>query len=379
MASAVASPLMLFSNLQLRPVMASDTDGDYAFGEYFALRLTMLPLALIAVSIVAQFGYTDAQMKVIILFAIAKAFEGVSDIFYGYAQKNERMELIARSLIIKGVASLVLFGTTFAISNSLSWALIAMAAGWAIPLFAFDIPGCRRLMRQIEGRVSLRPKWRITRLRSLAYLALPLGLTMLLIQLRNTIPRTILESQHGEAQLGIFSAMAYLVIAGNTVVMALSQSSIARLSRFRTNSKDFTSLVKRLLLIGFSLGAGGVLVAWLVGQPLLTLIYSEEYATHHTVFILIMAAGGLLYMASLLGAPATAMKAYREQMWIQAINVVWMLFLARWLIPGQGMMGAAWTMVGGSAWVLLAYGVVVWRGCSSGESEPESGEKEPRP
>ena len=374
LASAVATPVVLFSNLQLRDVMASDARGDYAFGEYLALRLSLLPAALLVVVAVAVFGYTGPQAVAITLFGLARCVEGVSDIFYGYAQKNERMELIARSLGIKGPAALLLFGGTFAATHSLAWALAAMILGWALPLFVFDMPNARRLMSRVEGRIALRPVWRAASLRSLSWLALPLGVTMLLIQLRNTIPRTFLEGGHGEAELGIFSAMAYLVAIGNTVIMALSQSSIPRLAKAHVNGRGFARLVRRLLLISASMGIAGILVARFAGRPLLTILYSREYALHQDVFILIMIAGGLYYIGSILGAPATAIRAYRAQMWIQGVHVALLLGLAVLLIPGRGMAGAAWTMIGGAAWVAAAYAVVVVRKYRAAEKHRAGGE-----
>jgi len=112
--------------------------------------------------------------------------------------------------------------------------------------------------------------------------------------------------------------------------------------------------------LGGVLCVGGVLVAALFGRPLLDLIYTAEFAEHADLFIVIMAGGGLVYIGNLLGAPATAMRAFRSQMVIMLINAALLLGLALWLIPEYGMMGAAWTMVGGASWVVLAYGALIW-------------------
>jgi O-antigen/teichoic acid export membrane protein len=218
-------------------------------------------------------------------------------------------------------------------------------------------------MRVQEIAVDVRPRWNAARLKSLLWLSLPLGLAMLFIQLRNTIPRMILEDVRGEAELGIFAAMAYLIIVGNTVVMALSQSSIARLARAYADddATRFVSVTRKLVMVGALLGAGGILIAKLGGELLLTLLYKEEYAQQGDVFLVVMLAGGIYYVGTMFGPPATAAGAYREQLVIQGVHSVVLLISGYLLIPEYGMMGAAWTMVGGGIWVAVAYGVTVWR------------------
>jgi len=367
LASAVATPVFVFANLQLRAVLVSDARDEHVFRDYLGVRTLMLPLALAAVAAAGALGYSGAQVAAIVLFGLARGVESLSDIFYGYAQKRERLDLVARSMIIKGLAALSLFATVFAATDDLIPALAAMAAGWAVPLLVYDIPRCRALMREAGAPAeALKPRWRRPTLRAIIWTALPMGLVMLLIQLRNTIPRTLLESAFGEETLGVFAALAYIVYAGSVVVMALSQASIARLSRAYAAGElaAFRATVGRLVLVGAAIGLSGVAAAKLAGGPILSLIYGREYARETDLFLLIMIAGGVSYVGSLLGAPATAMRAFRAQLGIHAFNTLVLLALGWILIPRHGMMGAAWTMLGGAATVTLCYAVLVYRGAS---------------
>src|SRR5580700_4270976 len=44
---AATAPLLMFANLQLRTVLATDTRGEYAFSDYLGLRLSSTLLALL--------------------------------------------------------------------------------------------------------------------------------------------------------------------------------------------------------------------------------------------------------------------------------------------------------------------------------------------
>ena len=363
LATAVATPLIIFANLQLRPILATDCEDQYAFSEYLALRLICLPAALLVVALISICLYSGAQLAAILLFACLRVLDGLSDIVHGYVQRYERLDIMATSLALKGIGSLALFTALFLLTGDLLPALAGQAAAGGLVFLVWDLPRIKGVMKTATGTVSLKPHWNMGRLRTLAWTSLPLGLAMLFIQLRNTIPRMILENERGEAELGLFAAMAYLIIIGNTVVMALSQSSLARLARAYAvdDAQSFLGVVKKLISVGAVLGAGGLLVALLGGEKLLTLIYTEDYARQGGVFIIIMLAGGLYYVGTMLGPAATASGAYREQLAIQGAHALVLLVLGFLLIPAHGMLGAAWTMVAGALLVTASYGVVTWR------------------
>src|SRR5436190_15785492 len=46
---AVTAPIMLFANLQLASLQATDSTGEYRFGHYLALRLITTGLALVVI------------------------------------------------------------------------------------------------------------------------------------------------------------------------------------------------------------------------------------------------------------------------------------------------------------------------------------------
>ena len=173
-------------------------------------------------------------------------------------------------------------------------------------------------------------------------------------------------------ELGIFSALSYLVIAGSTVTQALAQSALAGLGR-DVAARDVPSLrhrVRQLILLGAGIGVAGVAVSAVAGGPLLKIIYTAEYAAHVPLLVLVMAGGAVLYVGSLLGAPATAMRAFKSQLWVHGSQVVVMIGSGLVLLPRLGMMGAAWMMLIGSAWVTVGTGWIVWRGLRRLEAAP---------
>lgn len=361
--SAIANPVIMFSNLQLRAILATDVNDTHEFRDYLGLRMVMLPTAFAVVMLIAVVFYQPQQVLVIGLIGMVRVVEALSDLAYGVAQKYERMDLMAKSLVLRGIGALSIFFLLFWWTRDLALGILGMVLGLALPLLFFDLPKSAAVLKEAASQ-SLRPRFVWGSMKDIAWLALPMGLVMLLIQLRGTIPRTALEHYFGENDLGIFAALSYLVIAGMTVATALGQASLARLSRYYAagDLQLFRRTVLKLVMVGIGLGLAGVAIAALVGRPLLALLYSEEYAVHNRLFVLIMGVGGVQFVVTLLGAPATAMRAFRGQLVIFLINVPIILALALILIPRYGMTGAALSLLGGGLWALFGFGMLVrWK------------------
>ncbi|MGO9021544.1 MAG: lipopolysaccharide biosynthesis protein [Syntrophobacteraceae bacterium] len=356
---AVTAPVIMFSNLQLRAVQATDATREYRFGDYLGLRLVCTLLAVAAIIAVTFLsGYKGETAAVILAVGAAKTFESISDIYYGLLQQRERMDYIARSMMVKGPLSLIALATGSYVTGHIFWGACAMALVWGAVLVLYDIPvagivlsGENERTGEHEGAWSIfaaiKPRWNRSVLGSLAWRSLPLGLVMMLISLNANIPRYFIVHYPGTEQLGIFAAMAYFMLAGNTIVGALGQSAAPKLARHYAEGRirAFRSLLMKLVGIGVLLGAVGILVATVAGREVLTFLYTPQYAERVDVLVWLMGAAAVSYVASFLGYGMTAARYFRVQTPLMASVSVCSALACLWLIPGSGIFGAARAMV----------------------------------
>ena len=370
---AVTAPVIMFTNLNLRAVQATDAKHQYRFGDYLALRLIATTLALMVISgIVLVAGYRRETALVILFVGLAKAFESVSDVFYGLLQQYERMDRIAKSMIIKGSLSLIALSIGIYVTGSVVWGVVGLGLVWASILLGYDIRSGTLILqaspqtvpdltpRQARPTSRVRPHWAVETLGELALLALPLGLVMMLISLNNNIPRYFIEQYLGERELGIFAAMAYVTVAGVTVVTALGQAASPRLARYYAarSGTEFCTLLLKLVGIGALLGAVGLLLALVAGQEVLTLLYGPEYAKHVDVFVWLTVAAGITYVAAFLGYGMTAARRFGLQAPLFILVGCSCAATCFWLVPATGLNGAAIALIVGAA-VQLVGGLAV--------------------
>lgn len=365
LALAVTTPIIQFLNLQLRAVQATDAKQDFQFPDYLALRCVTTSLAAVLMVAVGYVWFGFDTGMVILFVALAKCLDAFSDVYFGLFQRHERMEFISKALILNGALSVLIVAGIVWVTDS----LVAGAAGFAcaslIPLIVYVLPVGRQLLRestrwnQITDPFS---KWKTDSLRRLVILALPLGLVMLLVSLTSNVPRYFIEHHLGEYELGIYAALAYLIVAGTTVVTALGQAVSPRLAQYFWNGQldAFRSLLQKLLAFGLALGCAGSLVAWILGEEVITLLYTAEYAEYKSVLIILALGAGITFAASFAGFGLTAARYFRVQVPISTGALITAIVAAALLLPRHGLIGAAvGVMVTSAVQLLLSLTVVL--------------------
>ncbi|MEM7714291.1 MAG: oligosaccharide flippase family protein [Cyanobacteria bacterium P01_A01_bin.68] len=340
---AVTAPIVMLTNLQLDIVQATDAKEQYAFSDYLGLRLIGTTIALVGIAIVTLWtGYSLQTSLVILLVGLAKAFESVSDIFHGLIQQHERMDRIAISLMIKGPLSLLLLGLGVFLSGNVVWGVGGLVFAWVVVLVGCDIRNGTLILNRVP---KIRLSWKT--ITKLVWLCLPLGLVKMLISLNANVPRYFIEEYLGERQLGIFAALAYLMVAGNMVIFALGESASPRLAKYYAarNITAFRGLLLKLVGLAALIGGTAIVVAQVAGTELLTLLYRPEYAENKNLFVLLMVAAAIGYMSSFLGYGMTAARYFRVQTPLFIIVTATSAMTCLWLLPTQGLIGAAKALI----------------------------------
>lgn len=374
LALAITAPVLIGAGLNLRSVQASDALGAHPFSHYLWLRLVTTTCALITIGlIVLVSGYSARTGLVVMIVACAKAAEALSDIFYGGLQREQRMTRIALSMIIKGILSLIVVAAGLYLTRDLVVACLALALVWSLMLLFYDVPSgltvaspVQKSSGELPGALAatalLTPVPSTAALSTLTGTALPIGIVMLLIALNGNAPRYFIERSVGVRELGIFAAMIYPMQAGTTVIAALGQSALPRLARFYASrdTGSFRALLLRMGGLALLVGCGGVLIIWLAGQQILTVLYTREYAEQKAVFLLLGCAAALGYAGAILGYAMTAARYFREQLPVFGTVTLVTIVSSLILIPRYGLTGAA-LVLGAAALVQCAGSILVLR------------------
>lgn len=331
---AITAPLFLWLGFQLRNVMVTDIQEEFSFSSYLALRMICLGLALVLCLVLI---WQAPNWSVTFMLAVAKLFEGMSDLLYAQLQRANHLDWIAQGTLLRGMLGLTVPLALFVLSHQLTLAVAGVAVVNLILLLAHDYWRARPFLPRFQM-----PGWRP--LRTLLGVVWPLGVVAGLISLSANVPRIAVEHQLGSASQGIYSALSYAYVVGSVVVMAMGTALTTQFAQ-RYAGGQYTAFLKltaqfagAALLVGSLLVLGGAVA----GPPVIRVLFGPEYAEHQSLFIWLLVAGTVGYVASAVGVSMTGARRFKEQLPLFAVVAVALYLLCERLIPAYGLLGAAY-------------------------------------
>jgi len=389
-AFALCAPVYGLANLGLRVAVVTDSKGEYRFRDYLLLRLLTTALGFGAAAIVALgVGYPPGILLVILVVAVGKGFEALSDIYYGLLQQRERMDRIGISAFVHGVLGLALLALGVYLTGTLLCGAAGYAGAMAIALLVYDVPTVRRLLRAVPGDEAKAvrldparlPQPRLRRLWRLAWLTLPLGVVGLEVNLISNIPRYVVEHLMGTDTLGVFASVSYLASSGVLLVTAMGQSTGPRLAKYHAAGKHraFWILTGKLVAVNCCLAIIPTLLMVWLGRPILTLVYDASFAAYADLAVWLMLAAGVYYLCAALGRALEATRRFTIHMAIRGVTIVLLLVLAVPLSRCYGLHGVAIAALLGGAASLPLYLAAIWAALRETAKGKWPGSREGRP
>lgn len=344
---AITGPLMLFAGLDLRLVQAADANRRFAFSDYFSLRLISAIVTLLAIAVTCfLLGVDSSVLSIIILMGLLKAIELQSDVFHGLFQQRERMDLMARSTLGRGVLSLALFALAIALTRSLALGVSALAVSGMTMLLCYDVPNAPRFLPGGLSelfRANVSPRHLVL----LFGAALPAGLRALLLSLESALPQFFLQYFHGEVAVGKYAALAYSLVVVLTFTRSMNQPAVPRLAMLfaQGNSTAFYALLRRLCFLGAIVGVSGLAAVAIAGKSFLAIAYGSSYADQFPVLVILTAACAIRVLSLPVAAGLAAANSFAMTLYIQIIAIVLLTAASVALVPAYGLHGAAYAMV----------------------------------
>lgn len=369
-ALALTAPVFLLAGMSLRVLQVTDASSQFSFSQYASLRLLGMAAALIGVAAIAVVvGVSTDVVLLVVALGFTKAVEGISDIVFGEFQASSRLDLVARSLVVKSASTVVVFSGTLVLTHNLVLASVAIGIVWSIRLITFDLPNLMGLWGRERGLFGIAKDAVDAMSRScrdmralvlLVGLAIPTAITASVSSLSINVPRYVLEWSHGSAELGVFTTLAYPLVAGDIVASAVSQAALPRLAHFywQGDMHSVRALMNKLMLIALGLSGLALVAASTVGPYVIGLLFGPHYAGQRGVFLVLVGAMGIGFLNWFLNAVLQSARTFRALMHIQVAALVVQCVLSLLLVPRYGLAGGAWSMVGTGA--IQALGKYLW-------------------
>ena len=342
---AIVSPVLLFSQMQLRQVLVTDAQRSVPFGAFFWTRAVAGAMALVGtLAAVALLGYGLDFLLVTGLLGAAKFAESQSDIVYGSLQRRERMDLIAASMVARGLLGLGAVALAVWKTGTLVGATASLALVWGLVLVCVDLA----LLRSGQGPDRLRWRWDPGVVRGLVRTSAPLTLAAGLGSLSASVPRYFLEYFRGRAAVGLFAVAMMPISLMGLFTGAVSQATLPRASLYLQlgSLAAFHSLARKVAAVSLLTGAALVALLALAGRPLVRALFTSEYESVVPVTIVLGAGVALSGLAAYGSTVLSAGRRFTLQLASVVVGLLVQVPGCILAIPHFGLSGAAWVELG---------------------------------
>lgn len=328
------------ASFNLRTYIISDTNGEISSGEYTGFRIVSCLISFVVCLIYsAFFGYSVTQYVAIIIYMLYRLTEAALDLFYAFEQKASRMDIGGKSMIARGVLSLLGFTAALLISQNILIALGAMVFATMLVVVLFDVPQARRF-------ASYRPLFTQNYL-ILFRDGLLITVTSVISDFITTFPKQMIESVMGVAAVG-----AYTTVAAPVTIVQVGISFVFNPllplfdSTFKNGERDkyyrvFLKTVGAIVCIAIV----ALLTALLLGEPVLSLLYGNEIATYSYLLPTLILAISINALQWFIRILLVMMRVFIPQLVCTIFSTLLCCLISSPLIEVFGLMGANYVVL----------------------------------
>ncbi|MGL5042485.1 MAG: lipopolysaccharide biosynthesis protein [Fusobacteriaceae bacterium] len=319
----------------MRNFQVSDIKDKYQNGTYIFSRLLtsggaiFLSLLLLLVS-----GYSFEKSLVIFIYVVFKLSETIFDVYSAIFQKKWRVDLIGKSLIIRGTLGTLGFISTLVLTKNLFLAILSMAFITYICIIFFDLYHAKK----IDNVAIVFSKDAV---KSLLIECLPLAIYFLILAIIGAIPRYFLDLYEGSKQVGIYSSIATPTLIVQTLAIQVFSPFITIFAeKFHEKDKaGFWAIFKKCITVVGLIAIASLVGAFLLGDFALNILYGAKILAYSYLLLPLIFATILTAFSWLLSGILTVIRGFRELIITNIIALFICLVSSYFFIKNFGLQG----------------------------------------
>lgn len=322
---------------EMRNIQVTDAKREFSFRHISMFRLlTIAAMWIFFVVFAIVRGFDKETVLVMIVITLYMTVGSMSDLFQGNLHRNGYLSIAGRSLACQVALMAISFTVTLIITRELLYAAIAMPIAVTIWIFVHDIPFNNNFDK-------FRPKFELNAISKMFLCALPLFLSSFLHQYIFNSPKYAIEGVLSKADQANYGYLVMPVFAINLLSIFVFRPQLITLSEDWANGnfKGFKKTATKLyvwvaLVSALALGGG-----YLLGIPVLELLYNADLSNEKMVFMVLLLSGGFSAASTLTLTLFTTMRKQVLCLIAYGATIVFALIMPDIMTSAWGLMGAA--------------------------------------
>lgn len=333
---ALAQQVWSVVNCEMVTFQATDRKGKYSFAQYNGARILLFAASMIVIAALTQArGYDAYKSAVVILLCVYKCLDALSASFFALFQKNERLDIAGKSMTYKTCLSVAGFILGCCVCSQMIMPLVIMNGLYIIGIILFDL----RYVGYYD-KLSVKMNKKIF---SLLLDCFPLFIGSFMTVYICNQPKYVLDVVSTPEMQTVFNIIVMPAFVINLLSMFMFRPFLTRIA-LQWEEKRMNSFIKiNVKLYGFILlcTVGCTFAGWLLGIPVLSLVYGVDLTGYRMELSVILIGGGMNAAAVLSYNVLSAIRHQKYILWAYVAAFLISLVISGPLIEKMAMMGAS--------------------------------------
>ena len=324
----------------MRNFQVSDVKRQFSFKDYLYSRY-ITTIAMVIVSIIYIIyaalvnNYTMEKTMIIFWMCLFKIPDAIEDVYYGDYQKKGRLDIGAKAIAWRLILTLALFSCILIIFKDLLIALVISTIFTFVIMFMF-------IKCTVCDFVETRNKsW--GKIIELLKQCFPLAVGAFLSFYIGNAPKYAIDSilnDELQACYGFIAMPVFVIGLLNNFIFVPILYKMSCLWEER-KIKAFIQRMLIQIIIIFMITLACVIGAYLIGVPVLSILYSTDLAPYKTELLILLLGGGFLGLSGLLNTMITIIRFQKSLLWGYGVIAVAAFALSNYIVRQWEMLGAA--------------------------------------
>ena len=339
LALAIGQQYQTVGLYEVRTFHVTDVRRRFDFGTYLSTRLLT---CLVMVGLIAYHSWTASTKEpypaftVIAAMALLRIFDAFEDVYYSEFQRSGRLDIAGKACFARTFTTTFLWsGLYWFTQDLLTSTLITFAVTCVVLIVAYGLPA--------RGVFPLLPSLNVRGVAGILWECLPLFVAAFLNQYLANAPRFAIHAALGDEELGVFAIIYMPAVAINMLSLFVFRPLLTRMALRWTEGKrgEFFSIVRRGLLTTAGAFAIVAAVTYMIGPPLLTLVFGTDVSGYVGELMVLVLAGALNAASVILYYALATMRRLRAVLAVFVTAGATAYLLAPALTRSLAMMGAS--------------------------------------
>lgn len=276
-ASSTCSTIGLFS---MRNFQISDVREEFRISEYVGSRFVTCFISVVFCLFYSLQSSSVYQGLCILAFMTIRLAECGIDVIHGVDQKYGRYDIIGKSLLLRGILTVLVFSFGLIATNDLLITLLITGCINLLAMFGYDV-------RKTNKLEALRPSFEIKKIVKLLKECAPLVAMSFLLSMIPLIPKSSVQEIIGNEMLGIYSSIGSPTLVVQVFATYAFNPLLPKLAAHYNEREysEFLRIFHKLFIILIAFSAVMLFGASLLGRFGLKILYGSEILRYYDLFI----------------------------------------------------------------------------------------------